>query len=101
MDKNNNYESANYHALRPALGLLVLCQALDELALDTDAVLVATHLTRDFLETPGALIRREQEIAFIEHVLASNPRADLAFRVGLRYHSGSNTRGRHGLFLQH
>ena len=36
MDKNNNYESANYHALRPALGLLVLCQALDELALDTD-----------------------------------------------------------------
>ena len=89
MDKNNNYESANYHALRPALGLLVLCQALDELALDTDAVLAATHLTREFLETPGALIRREQEIAFIEHVLASNPRADLAFRVGLRYHYGA------------
>ena len=53
MDKNNNYESANYHALRPALGLLVLCQALDELALDTDAVLVATHLTRDFWKRPA------------------------------------------------
>lgn len=81
MNKNNNY--------RPALGLLVLSQALDELALDTDGFLAATDLTREFLETPGALIRRDQEVAFIEHVLASKPRPDLAYRVGLRYHYGA------------
>lgn len=89
MDKNNNFSASHGQALRPALGLLILCQALDELALDAEAVLLATGLTREFLETPGALIRREQEIAFIEQVLAANPRPDLAYRVGLRYHYGA------------
>ncbi len=89
MEKNNKPNDPADQTLRPALGLLILCQALDELALAAESVLRATGLTREFLETPGALIRREQEVAFIEQVLATNPRPDLAYRVGLRYHYGA------------
>lgn len=75
-------------AKRPALGLLIFAQALDELGLDSERPLAAAKLSRSELETPGATIRREQEIAFIETALEQNERRDLGFRVGLRYHYG-------------
>ncbi|MFT5575445.1 MAG: AraC-like DNA-binding protein [Bermanella sp.] len=73
---------------RPALGLQLLCQTLDELGLDANGACGFTGLSRQFLETPGQLITRDQEIAFIDTALAGNGREDLAFRVGLRYHYG-------------
>lgn len=75
-------------AKRPALGLLIFAQALDELGLDSRLPLQAANLSREALETPGATIRREQEVAFIETALSHNERRDLGFRVGLRYHYG-------------
>ena len=88
MDKNNNLSSMLPVGLRPALGLLILCQTLEELGLDHEAASAITGLSRGQLETPGYLIRSDQEMAFIEATLAANPRADLAYLVGRRYHFG-------------
>ena len=88
MDKNNNHLPASHTGQRPALGLLILCQTLEELGLDYEAASLITGLSRSQLETPGYLIRSEQELAFIEAALAANPRPDLAYLVGRRYHFG-------------
>ncbi|MEX1670083.1 AraC family transcriptional regulator [Zhongshania guokunii] len=88
MDKNNSFNSTFPAGLRPALGLLILCQTLEELGLDHEAASAITGLGRRELETPGYLIRSDQEIAFIEATLAANPRPDLAYLVGRRYHFG-------------
>ena len=88
MDENNNFSSLRFSGLRPALGLLILCQTLEELGLDHEAASAITGLSRGQLETPGYLIRLDQEIAFIEATLATNPRPDLAYLVGRRYHFG-------------
>lgn len=83
---------SDYHnkerALRPAVGLQLLCQTLDELGLDADASCRVTGLARRDLDTPGYLITRDDEARFIEATLATVERADLAFRVGMRYHFG-------------
>ncbi|WP_372748170.1 AraC family transcriptional regulator [Litorivivens sp.] len=84
MDKNHKIEAP----LRPALGLQLLCQTLDELGLDAEPVCADTGLSRQFLETPGQLISKHQEIRFIEAAIAFSGRDDLAFRVGMRYHFG-------------
>lgn len=87
MKTNHKVEPAT-PALRPALGLQLLCQTLDELGLDAGEVCARTGLSREFLETPGQLIEKSQEIAFLAAALAYSEREDLAFRVGLRYHYG-------------
>lgn len=88
MKKNNNTIPAPHAGLRPALGLLILCQTLEELGLDYEAASSITGLSRSQLETPGYLIRSDQEIAFIEAALSANARPDLAYLVGRRYHFG-------------
>tara|TARA_R110001583_G_scaffold26892_8_gene96646 strand:+ start:827 stop:1879 length:1053 start_codon:yes stop_codon:yes gene_type:complete len=88
MDKNNKIISVSPTGLRPALGLLILCQTLEELELDHSAASKITGLSRNQLETPGCLIKSDQEIAFIEATLAANTRPDLAYLVGRRYHFG-------------
>lgn len=84
MDKTHNPENP----LRPALGLQLLCQTLDELGLDAEPACIETGLSRHLLETPGQLISKEQESRFIEATIRCSGREDLAFRVGLRYHYG-------------
>jgi AraC-like DNA-binding protein len=88
MDINHKNFSVKSLPQRPALGLQLLCQTLDELGLDASHACAATGLERQFIDTPGQLIRKDQEAAFINAVLSSCERADLAFRVGLRYHYG-------------
>ncbi|WP_372780399.1 AraC family transcriptional regulator [Litorivivens sp.] len=75
-------------ALRPAVGLQLLCQTLDELGLEAEQVCKQTGLSRRDLDTPGQLIARNDEVRFIEATLAAVDRPDLAFRVGMRYHFG-------------
>ena len=75
-------------ALRPAVGLQLLCQTLDELGLEAEQVCKQTELSRRDLDTPGQLIARDDEVRFIEATLAAVDRPDLAFRVGMRYHFG-------------
>ena len=84
MNENHNKQ----RALRPAVGLQLLCQTLDELGLDAEPACRLTGLARRDLDTPGYLITRDDEARFIEATLATVERPDLAFRVGTRYHFG-------------
>lgn len=84
MDKYHNPTEP----MRPALGLQLICQTLDELGPGADAVCDRTGMSRHFLETPGQLISQSQEVQFIEAAIAISERSDLAFRVGMRYHFG-------------
>lgn len=88
MELNHKPDTASRQPKRPALGLQLLCQTLDELGLDANHACDKTGLDRQFLDTPGQLISKEQEVDFIAAALADNAREDLAFRVGLRYHYG-------------
>ncbi len=88
MSINHNELASGREPQRPVLGLQLLCQTLDELGLDADPACAATGLDRQFLDTPGQLIRKAQEVDFIAAVVSTTDREDLAFRVGLRYHFG-------------
>lgn len=88
MDINHKHAALGTQPLRPALGLQLLCQTLDELGLDASYACGMTGLERQFLDTPGQLISKSQEADFIAAALASSARDDLAFRVGMRYHFG-------------
>lgn len=88
MEINHKSSSPDEEPLRPALGLQLLCQTLDELGLDAHSACAATGLERQLLDTPGQLVTKAQEADFIAAALVSNEREDLAFRVGMRYHFG-------------
>lgn len=88
MDINHKTDDAARPPKRPALGLQLLCQTLEELGLDASYACEKTGLDRQFLDTPGQFISKAQEMDFIAATLADNTREDLAFRVGLRYHYG-------------